>query len=64
MEYDIGEISTATTTFSTMPDSMVTLETSPEVRCLPYFKMVDRGPEVQMFGGNLELRAEVGFEEG
>ena len=48
-EYDISEIPTANSTFSTMPDSMVTLVRSSEVRQLQHFKMADRGPEVQFF---------------
>ena len=63
MEQDICEIPMATPTFSTTPDSLVTSVTSSEVRRLPYFKMTDSGPEVNIFGGNLEYLIEDGFGE-
>ena len=59
--YDRSEIPTATQTFSTMPDTMVALVTSSEVRRLSSFKMADSGPEVPIFGGHLELPVEVGI---
>jgi len=40
-EWDINIIPTAVPTFSTMPDSMVTLSTLPDVDWLPEIKMVD-----------------------
>ena len=58
-EYDISEIPTANSTFSTMPDSIVTLVTSSEVRELLNFKMEDIGPEVLIFCGHLEFQVEV-----
>ena len=51
-----SEIPTATTTFSIMPDSMVTLITSSEVCRLPNFKMVDNGPEVPILAVILNFR--------
>ena len=47
-----------------MPDSMVTLITSSEVRRLPNFKMADSGPEVPNFGRHLEFPFEVSVGEG
>ena len=61
--YDRSEIPTATPTFSTMPDSMVALVTSSEVRRVPNFKMADSGPEVPIFGGHLEFPVEVGITQ-
>ena len=56
-EYDMSEIPTANSTFSTMPDSMVT--DNIEVRQLRHFKMADSGPEVAIFGDHLEFLVEV-----
>ncbi len=39
-----------------MPDSMVTLVTSSEVRRLPNFKMADSGPEVPILAAILNFR--------
>jgi len=60
-EYDISEIPTASSTFSTMPDPMVTLVTSSEVRQLLHFKMADRGPELPIFRGHFEFMVEFGL---
>ena len=62
--YDGSEIPTDTPTFSTMPDSMVALVTSTEVRRLSSFKMADSGPEVPIFGGHLQFSVEVGLGQG
>jgi hypothetical protein len=63
-EYDISEIPTASSIFSTTPDSMVTLVTSSDVRQLLHLKMEDSGPEVPIFGGHLEFLVEAGLGEG
>ena len=62
--YDRSEVPTATHTFSTMADSMVTLITSSEFRRLPNFKMADSGPEVPIFGDHLEFQLDVSLGEG
>ena len=59
--YDRSEIPTSIPTFSTMPDSMVALVTSIEVRRVPNFKMADSGPEVPIFGGHFEFPVEIGI---
>ena len=48
MEGNISEIQTSTPTFSTMPDSTVTLPTVSDVCRLPEFKMADSKPEVRL----------------
>ena len=62
--YDRSEIPTATPTFSTMPDSMVALVTSSEVRRLSSFKMADSGPEVPIVGGHLEFQFDASVGSG